>query len=275
MEAALAAAAARQKPGRTKQTARKATGNMGFSAATMARGFTRVEGVGMVAQSDLDDGYTPVESLLFLALESGRDEIVEDKLDHTCLLTKEAINEAWKRFLCGRYGVGDATCPLGKYELMLKLLDMSRYPEHDPANAFVIPQLVFGRNKPKYPATREACVAEGHHHFYFLDGLAAVANDREGLPDEVEANRDHLEHELIDAVKEMLDEEEEEEDDGGAFKKWAQDHETDTDETKALKARVRAKLGIADAPAASASAEAEADDAGDGDAERRVRARTE
>ena len=152
-----------------------------------------------------------------MALESGRDEIVEDKLDHTCLLTKEAINEAWKRFLCGRYGVGDATCPLGKYELMLKLLDMSRYPEHDPANAFVIPQLVFGRNKPKYPATREACVAEGHHHFYFLDGLAAVANDREGLPDEVEANRDHLEHELIDAVKEMLEEEEEEEDDGGAY----------------------------------------------------------
>ena len=100
---------------------------------------------------------------------------------------------------------------------MLKLLDMSRYPEHDPANAFVIPQLVFGRNKPKYPATREACVAEGHHHFYFLDGLAAVANDREGLPDEVEANRDHLEHELIDAVKEMLEEEEEEEDDGGAY----------------------------------------------------------
>ena len=293
MEAALAAAAARQKPGRTKQTARKVTGNMGFSAATMARGFTRVEGVGMVAQSDLDDGYTPVESLLFLALESGRDEIIEDKLDDTCLLTKEAINEAWKRFLCGRYGVGDAICPLGKYEVMLKLLDMSRYPEHDPANAFVIPQLVFGRNKPKYPATREACVAEGHHHFYFLDGLAAVANDREGLPDEVEANRDHLEHELIDAVKEMLEEEEDEEDDGGAyvppiaagrtyedvdggaFKKWSADHETDTDETKALKARVRAKLGIADAPAAGASAEAEADDAGDGDAERRVRARTE
>ena len=53
------------------------------------------------------------------------------------------------------------------------------------------------------------------------------------------------------------------------------EHETDSDETKALKARVRAKLGIADAPAAGASADAEADDAGDGDAERRVRARTE
>ena len=78
MEAALAAAAATQKPGRTKQTARKATGNMGFSAATMARGFTRVDGVGMVAQIDLDDGWTPVESFLFLALEQGRDEIVED-----------------------------------------------------------------------------------------------------------------------------------------------------------------------------------------------------
>ena len=268
--------------GRTKQTARKVTGQF-FNDAAAAY------------QEDLDAGWSLVECKIFNALEYGRNGVVEAELIAGVVNTKRTINEAWRRFLCGRYGVGkNGICPLGDYDLMLKLLEMGRYPEHDPENEYVVRQLRFGRDKPQYPAA-DFCVAHGHHHFFILDGLAAVANDRDVDEwSEVGNTRDACERELIDAVGAMLGDDDDDDDDddslyvppiaagrtyedvdGGAFKKWSADHETDTDETKALKARVRAKLGIADAPAAGASAEAEADDAGDGDAERRVRARTE
>ena len=110
-------------------------------------------------------------------------------------------------------------------------------------------RLRFGRDKPQYPAA-DACVAHGHHHFFILDGLAAVANDRD-VDEWSEVGNTRDLRRAIDTVEALLGDDEDDDDDdslyvppiaagrtyedvdGGAFKKWLADHETDIDETKA------------------------------------------